>query len=82
MVQLARHCRVHSGVTVDGGRISEDGELRPYLRVANVQADGLDLSEVKEIPVDRASVRRFELRPGDVLMTEGGDLDKLGRGTV
>ena len=22
------------------------------------------------------------LRPGDVLMTEGGDLDKLGRGTV
>ena len=25
---------------------------------------------------------RCTLRPGDVLMTEGGDLDKLGRGTV
>lgn len=33
-----------------------------------------------EVPADVA--RRVELRPGDVLMTEGGDLDKLGRGTV
>ena len=82
MVHLARLCRVQSGVTVDGGRFSEDSELRPYLRVANVQADGLDLSEVKKILVGPISARRFELRPGDVLMTEGGDLDKLGRGTV
>ncbi|WP_337661963.1 restriction endonuclease subunit S [Actinoalloteichus sp. AHMU CJ021] len=82
MVRLGRLCRVQSGVTVDGGRISKDAVTRPYLRVANVQAGCLELSEVKEIMIDRTSVRRFELRPGDVLMTEGGDLDKLGRGTV
>ena len=42
----------------------------------------LDLGEIKEIVVDRDKVRRYELQVGDVLMTEGGDLDKLGRGTV
>ena len=43
---------------------------------------GLDLQEVKEIVVRRADLDRYILRRGDVLMTEGGDLDKLGRGTV
>lgn len=55
---------------------------RPYLRVANVQADRIDLSSVTEITVPREVAARSTLRPGDVLMTEGGDIDKLGRGTV
>jgi restriction endonuclease S subunit len=48
--------------------------------VANVQDGHLNLDEVTtiEVPVDVAS--RVELKPNDVLMTEGGDLDKLGRG--
>jgi type I restriction enzyme S subunit len=54
----------------------------PYLRVANVQAGYLDLSEIKEIEIERAQLERFSLRSGDVLMNEGGDFDKLGRGTV
>src|SRR5690606_302628 len=32
--------------------------------------------------VPRAVAARTTLRVGDVLMTEGGDIDKLGRGTV
>lgn len=54
----------------------------PYLRVANVQDGYLDLSHVKFIEVDRADVERYSLKGGDVLMTEGGDFDKLGRGSV
>lgn len=55
---------------------------RPYLRVANVQDGYLDLSEITtiQLPVDKAA--RYELQVGDVLMTEGGDFDKLGRGYV
>lgn len=34
------------------------------------------------IEVERSQLRRYELQSGDVLMTEGGDFDKLGRGTV
>lgn len=55
---------------------------RPYLRVANVKDGGLDLTEMKSIVVGRDKIERYTLRHGDVLMTEGGDLDKLGRGTV
>jgi type I restriction enzyme S subunit len=54
----------------------------PYLRVANVQDGHFDLSEVKQIEVPKDSVERFRVNAGDVLLTEGGDFDKLGRGAV
>jgi type I restriction enzyme, S subunit len=55
---------------------------RPYLRVANVQDGYLDLETITRISVPVEDVGRYELRRGDVLMTEGGDFDKLGRGYV
>jgi type I restriction enzyme, S subunit len=55
---------------------------RPYLRVANVQDGFLDLREIKTIEVEPSSISRYRLQVGDVLLTEGGDFDKLGRGTV
>lgn len=54
----------------------------PYLRVANVQNGYVDLSEVSEIDVADTEAQRYLLRKGDVLMNEGGDNDKLGRGAV
>jgi len=54
----------------------------PYLRVANVQDGHLDLKTIKTVKVRCEEVERYRLEPGDVLMTEGGDLDKLGRGTL
>ena len=53
-----------------------------YLRVANVQDGFVDLSEVKAVGVNADALSRYALRPGDVLFTEGGDADKLGRGGV
>jgi type I restriction enzyme S subunit len=37
---------------------------------------------VKEISVTAQEAERFRLQKGDLLLTEGGDPDKLGRGTV
>ena len=54
----------------------------PYLRVANVQAGYLDLARMKEIEIPVEELERYELHPGDVLLTEGGDWDKLGRSAV
>jgi type I restriction enzyme S subunit len=83
MVKLGYVCRLQNGLTVDGAReVNGDAVTRPYLRVANVQAGRIDLHSVTEITVPHAIAVRSSLRPGDVLMTEGGDLDKLGRGTV
>lgn len=82
-VRLARLARLQTGLTLDSARAVEAGAVTlPYLRVANVQADRLDLTEVKEVSVSPELASRCRLRSGDVLMTEGGDLDKLGRGTV
>ena len=54
----------------------------PYLRVANVQRGYLDLHDVRTTQATEAEVARLALRPGDILMNEGGDRDKLGRGWV
>ena len=54
----------------------------PYLRVANVQDGYLDLAEMKTISIRRSELNRYRLQQGDVLMTEGGDFDKLGRGFI
>lgn len=72
---------VSSGLT-KGRRTSQPTESVPYLAVANVQAGHLNLQAVKEIEATAAEIERYALADGDLLLTEGGDPDKLGRGTV
>lgn len=74
--------QIISGVT-KGRRLeaTECVEL-PYMRVGNVKDGYLDLSEVKTIAVRPAEVEKYRLHPGDLLLTEGGDPDKLGRGAL
>lgn len=73
---------IGSGISVSQSRRLEDPIAIPYLRVANVLRGRLDLTEVKTIRVERNRVSDYLLRPGDVLFTEGGDRDKLGRGWI
>ncbi len=54
----------------------------PYLRVANVQDGHLNLSEMKTIVIPEAEKDRYLLRNGDVVICEGGDFDKVGRGAI
>jgi type I restriction enzyme S subunit len=73
---------IRSGIT-KGRRLNPaQVVLVPYMRVANVQDGHIALDEVKEIEVLRDEVDTFRLLPGDILLTEGGDPDKLGRGAV
>jgi len=74
---------VTGGVTKDSKKQANPAFVEvPYLRVANVQRGRLDLREVTtiRIPVDQA--KRLYLQVGDVLLNEGGDRDKLGRGWI
>jgi len=80
-LQLGTMSEIVSGVTLNGTS-SRGGIEVPYLRVANVQDGYLDLKDVKTIWVDASQLSKLALRRGDVLMNEGGDFDKLGRGTV
>ncbi|MFI5659720.1 restriction endonuclease subunit S [Streptomyces sp. NPDC051684] len=81
--RLGEIAEVVGGVTKDKKRQS-DPEVPevPYLRVANVQRGHLNLDVVTRIrvPADKAS--RLRLKKGDVLLNEGGDRNKLGRGWI
>lgn len=79
--KLKYHATIQTGLTL-GKAVDGDSIELPYLRVANVQVGHVDLSEVKTVEVEPDAVGRHSLRAGDVLMTEGGDLDKLGRGAL
>jgi len=74
--------QVQTGLTLGKDYTGRNVVTRPYLRVANVQDGFLDLQTITEISIPVEDIRRYELKPGDVLMTEGGDFDKLGRGYV
>lgn len=73
---------VQTGIAKGKDNADKDTIRVPYLRVANVQDGYLDLDEVATIEVASSDVARYLLQPGDVLMNEGGDFDKLGRGHV
>lgn len=80
-VTLGDVASIQTGVAKNDGYSGETVEI-PYLRVANVQDGFLDLSEIKKIKIPVEKKNRFLLQKGDVIMTEGGDFDKLGRGTI
>ena len=79
---LSAVAEVISGVA-KGRKLSPEESIElPYMRVANVKDGHLDLSEVKRIAIKRTEVDRLLILPGDLLMTEGGDPDKLGRAAL
>ena len=79
LVCLKRIAEIQGGLTL--GKQYEGPLIeRPYLRGGNVQDGHLDLADVSVIELPASVAAGVELRPDDVLMTEGGDLDKLGRG--
>lgn len=79
LICLKRIAEIQGGLTL--GKQYEGPLIeRPYLRVGNVQDGHLDLEDVSVIELPAKVAAGVELHAGDVLMTEGGDLDKLGRG--
>lgn len=82
VVRLRQIADVQTGIAKGKDVSDKDAISVPYLRVANVQAGRLELDEVDSISIERNQLDRYRLKAGDVLMNEGGDFDKLGRGAV
>lgn len=80
--KLGALAKIVSGVTLGSKNEISDAVGVPYLRVANVQDGYFDLQEIKMVRVSRTQFEKLQLRAGDILMNEGGDFDKLGRGSV
>lgn len=81
-VNLKEICKIAGGVTKGKDFKGKETIHLPYLRVANVQDGYLDLKEIKTIEVLPSDKEKYQLLYGDILYTEGGDKDKLGRGTI
>ncbi len=82
IVRLKFMAHVQGGVAKGRDLTGLDTIEVPYLRVANVQDGRLDLEEIAMIEIATDEFARYALQPGDVLMNEGGDFDKLGRGHI
>jgi type I restriction enzyme S subunit len=74
--------RIRSGVTKGRNLTGRKTKSFPYLRVANVPRGYLDLDVMKDIEVPVEELEKFRLESNDLLITEGGDWDKVGRTAI
>ena len=81
-VRLGEVVLISSGVTLGRKTTIPKPVLLPYLRVANVQRWHLNLTSMKSVAIDQTELARFQLVKGDLLITEGGDWDKVGRTAI
>ena len=73
---------IASGIT-KGRKLNGQATRKvPYLAVINVQDKALNLNVLKTIEASENEINRYRLKKDDLLLTEGGDPDKLGRGTL
>jgi len=81
-LELGQIAEIASGVTKGRRLDGKTTRLVPYLAVANVQDRFLSLDAIKSIEATDAEIARYHLEVDDLLLTEGGDPDKLGRGAL
>jgi type I restriction enzyme S subunit len=73
---------VIGGVTKGRNLRGRETLTRPYLAVANVQRGFFKLDGLKTIEIAADELEKYAVREGDLLITEGGDRDKVGRTAI
>lgn len=82
VVTVGEVTEVSGGITKNPKRQPRANPI-PFLRVANVQRDALDLKDVHEIEVFEGELDKLRLRRGDLLVVEGnGSPDQIGRSAI
>jgi len=79
---LHRVADITSGFTKGRDLAGHDTVEIPYLTVVNVLEGRVDISDLSTADVKLHEVEHYGLRENDILMTEGGDRDKVGRGSI
>lgn len=73
---------IQGGIQKQPKRTPKDNAY-PFLRVANVTANGLALTEVHSIELFDGELDRLRLQPGDLLVVEGnGSASQVGRAAL
>jgi type I restriction enzyme, S subunit len=81
-IPLGKISKIQGGLQITPKRKVNNIEV-PYLRVANVYRDKLNLEEIKLISVTEQELTRTALHKGDLLLVEGhGNNQEIGRSSV
>lgn len=73
---LKRGFEVRLGKMLQPNKASPSDELVPYLRAANIQWSGVDLTDLKQMWVSAEERQQLSLQPNDLLISEGGDVGR------
>ena len=73
---LKRDFEVVLGKMLQPEQEKSDETEEPYLRSANVQWEGVDISDIKTMWFSPRGKRELLLRPGDLVVNEGGDVGR------
>lgn len=73
---------VIGGVTKGRDLRGRDVMTCPYLAVANVQRGFIKLTDLKTIQIGKQELNKYLVQEGDLLITEGGDWDTVGRTAI
>ena len=73
---------VIGGVTKGRNLRGKQVMLYPYLAVANVQRGYFKLTGLKTVEIAAEELAKYLVHEGDLLITEGGDWDKVGRTAI
>jgi len=77
---LRHFAKITSGFTMGRDLSRHETVTVPYVTVVNVQDGRFELNNISSIEIKNEELNTDLLQYGDILMTEGGDRDKLGRG--
>lgn len=81
-MRLGAVLEITGGVTLGRKIVGNDLVDLSYLRVANVQRGYLILDSIKKVEIRKSELARYKLLKDDLLVTEGGDWDKVGRTAI
>lgn len=73
---------IQSGITKGRNLTGREVINVPYLSVANVQRGFLELQSVKQVEIGVDECDKYAVLKRDLLITEGGDWDKVGRTAI
>lgn len=65
-----------------GAASRRGSNVRPYLRVANVLENTIDLSDLKEMAFSDRELEKYALQDGDILLNDGQSPELVGRAAI
>ncbi|MBU6346851.1 MAG: restriction endonuclease subunit S, partial [Cyanobacteria bacterium REEB494] len=84
LIRLKYGYKTCLGKMLQSSPSSSEDSLEPYLRAANISWEGVNLADLKEMYFSPYEKSLYELKAGDLVVSEGGDVGRtaIWRGEI